>query len=470
MSREDFDTESQADQKSRMSKLTKLLEPTEVETSLTFDPIDLNPSLDKFERLEYLTKMKNWVAGRFDKFDTWRQPYENLWGEIYAAYQSNASAKRVKTRSKIFVPMVFQIIESAVPKFINTLFATDDFFDVKPLNPENLQFVPNIRRLIQYQLKLCQFFPKFVDYVKQLMMYGTSYLKVHWIVKRKWVWERTPIRKDVSFFGIKMGSRIVDWKESKSFKVVERRPEIDVVDILDVYPHPEAENEQQESYGFFIRSWISLEQFKRLGAGKYPVFANTDNQDVGKGSKELKGQVRDVRAAARGGNSPFLVRDNQVELLSYYGPYDVDGDGIEEDAHIVLANRAVIVKAQGNPFHHQKRPLIRGVMFPVVKEWYGMGLIEPILSLSHELNTLRRQRLDNINLMINRMRLIDGGADIDLDSLFTSPNGIITREGKDSVEALDQKDVTQNAYIESAQVQSDIENTTVPRSLQGTPE
>ena len=470
MSREDFDQESVPEQKRRMAKHTKLMGPTEKEDSLSFDPIEVNTNLSKVQRFEFLSKMKNWCVGRFDMYDTWRYPYEELWNEIYTAYHAKRSSSKVKTRSKMSIPIVFQIIESGVPKFVNTLFSTDDFFGVKPYNPDNIQFAPNIKKLIQYQFRMCKFFPKFVDYTKQLMLYGTSYLKVHWIVKRKWVWERTPIRKDVSFFGQKLGSRIVDWREDKIYKVVERRPEIEVVDILDVYPHPEAENEQQEQYGFFIRSWVSLEQFKKMGAGKFPMFANTDSHEIGKGSKEIKGDRRQVRAAARGGNTPFFVRENNVELISYHGPYDVDGDGIEEDAHIVIANRNMVVKAQGNPFHHQKRPLIRGTMFPVVKEWYGMGLVEPILGLTHELDTLRRQRLDNINLMINRMWLIDGGANIDLDSLFTSPNGIITREAQDSIEPLEQKDVTQNAYIEAAQVQQDIENTAVPRSVQGTPE
>lgn len=468
MSRPDFENESQDEQKARMNKLTKLMESTDKETSLSFDPIET--SLTGAKKEEFLTKMVNWGIGRFNKYDTWRTPFEDLWNEIYESYHTTVATNRIKSRTKIGVPIAFQIIEAAVPKFVTTLFASDDFFNVKPEDPANLDWAANIKRLIKYQLKLAQFFPKFVDYTKQLMMYGTSYLRVFWIVKRKWVWERVPVREDVSFLGIKVGSRIVDWKEEKEFKVVERRPEIEVVDILDVYPHPEAEHEQQEQYGFFERSWMDLEQFKRMGAGKFPMFANTDRPEINKGIHELKGQTRNRRANARNLSANYIVKDGQVELLSYRGPYDVDGDGIEEDAHIVIANRKVIVKAQGNPFHHQLRPLIRGVMFPVVKEWYGMGLLEPILPSIYELNTLRRQRLDNINLMINRMWMIDGGADIDLDSLFTSPGGVITKDGQDSVIALDQKDVTNTVYVEAANLQEDIYTTAVPKSIQGTPE
>lgn len=466
--REDFDNESIEQQKARMAKLGKELDKGRTESEFDISPLDLNKSWSKEEKAYFLEKMKNEMVGNFSTSENWRVSYNDLWNEIYALWQSNIASRKAKTRTKIFIPIIFQVVEAAVPKFVNTLLATDDWFAVVPINPDKIELGIQIKKLLQYQLRLARFFTKFVDYVKQLLLYGTSYLKVSWVVKRKWVWTRTPIRENSTFLGFNVGSRIVRWEESKEYKVVERRPEIEVVDILDVYPMPEAEHEQDENYGFFIRSWITLERFKKLGAGKYPVFANTDAVNLD--DNENKGMTRRERIAARNVSSPYVSKVKEVELVSYFGPYDVDGDGIEEEAHIVIANKSVVVKAQGNPFHHQKRPLIRGVLFPAVKEWYGIGLVEPVISLQHELNTLRRQRLDNINLIINRMWLIDGGADIDLDSLVSSPNGIITRDGVDSVEALETKDVTQSAYLEAQNVQTDIENTTTPRSVQGTPE
>jgi hypothetical protein len=50
-----------------------------------------------------------------------------------------------------------------------------------------------------------------------------------------------------------------------------------------------------------------------------------------------------------------------------------------------------------------------------------MGLIEPVISLQNELNTVRRQRLDNVNLMINRMWKVLSTADVDIDKLTASP-------------------------------------------------
>jgi hypothetical protein len=63
-----------------------------------------------------------------------------------------------------------------------------------------------------------------------------------------------------------------------------------------------------------------------------------------------------------------------------------------------------------------------------------MGLIEPVISLQNELNTVRRQRLDNVNLMINRMWKVLSTADVDMDKLTAQPGGIVLT---DNMEAID---------------------------------
>jgi len=467
--REEFDTESLDDQKARMSKIGKLMDSGRDERMEDADPIEFNGSWTDAGKEEYATAIVKDLTNKFNKWASWRQPYDDLFEEVYGLYHSTTTARKTKTRTKIFIPIVFQVIEAAIPKIINTLFSVDEFFEVHPLDAADEDLGDDIRKLIVAQLRMANFYVKFLDFAKQLLLYGTSYLKVYWKVRRGWVWTRVPIRETTIIDGFEVGNDIVDWEETKEYKVVERRPEIEVVDILDVFPNPEAENENEEGKGFFIRSWMSLEEFKKMGAGEFPVFANTDSPNLSSDSSS-RSESRQERRSTRGLAQDY-AENKQVELISYWGPYDVDGDGIEEEAHIVIANKSVLAKAQGNPFHHQRRPLLRTVLFNSPKEWFGIGMVEPVIPLQHELNTLRRQRLDNINLMINRMWLIDGGADIDLDSLTSTPNGIITRDAnKDSVIALEQKDVTQSAYLEAQNVQSDIENTTTPRSAQGTPQ
>jgi hypothetical protein len=103
-------------------------------------------------------------------------------------------------------------------------------------------------------------------------------------------------------------------------------------------------------------------------------------------------------------------------------------------------------------------------------EWYGIGLIEPVIPLQHELNTIRRQRLDNINLILNRMWKVSTLADVDLDTLISAPNNVVLTDDMDAVEAVVTPDVTPSAYNDASLIQADIENVTAPRSVQGIPE
>lgn len=424
---------------------------------------------DDIERMEKEKRIVDDLMGKFNDWESSRQSRENLWEEIYRRYFTIADKRKTSTRSNITLPIIFQVVESAVPKIMNTLFASGEgFFDVVPINQTNeadWEKIPKIRKLLDVQLDKAQFFTKFLDFTKQLMLYGTSYFQVYWKVKRDWVWERIPVRTPKTLFGFQIGESI-EWKETKSYKVIERRPEVEVVDILDVYPDPDAQNED-DGRGVFIRSWIDIDDLKELGKGKYPVYANTENDKL-TGTEETYASSRQQRTSARG-ISTTDVKKKQVEILTFWGKYDIDGDGIKEEAQIVIGNRQVLLKGQGNPFHHQKRTLVRAVLFPVPKEWYGIGLVEPVLSEVHEVDTLRRQRIDNVNLVLNRMWQVNTFADVDLDTLISSPGNIILTDQMDAVKAVETQDVTGSAYNEAALVQQDIERATVPPSAQGSP-
>lgn len=411
----------------------------------------------------------HYIGSEFTQWDSWRKPWENLWSECYKLYLNIAEMHKTPTRARTFIPAVFQVIEAAVPKLMTLVFGGDDFFDVVPDNPKLDSVAKMIKKLLKYQLASADFFLKFLDFVKQLMLYGTSYFYVYWKVVRKWVWKRKAVRGPKSFLGITISQNaILGWEEEKVYEVVERRPEVEVLDVLDVFPDPEARNEK-DSRAVWVRSWMSLDEVKELGAGTYPVFDPTNVKRVEHGTDKTLAESRSARNSMRGLQTGYGDK-SQVEILTRWGLCDLDGDGIREETMIVIANRKYLLRAIPNPFHHQRRPVVRSVLFPVPLEWFGVGLVEPIIPLQHELNTVRRQRLDNVNLVINRMWKVNAYADIDLETLVSSPNGVIITDDMNGFEPLETKDVTASAYNDAAIIQTDIENTTTPKSLQGTPE
>lgn len=407
------------------------------------------------------------LAAMFEQWETWREPYETLWEEVYRMYFSSQDKRKTSTRSTVTVPIVFQIIEAAVPKIVNSIFGSgEEYFDIVPVDPADQMFADNMKVLLSYQMSQADFFVKFIDFCKQLLLYGTSYFHVYWKVKREWVTSRVPIREPLTVNGIVIDPNHLRWEEKREYKVVERRPEVDVLDILDVFPDPESRTEH-DARGVFVRSWMTLEDVKAMGKGQYPIFGNTENPQLLAGNKDFA-ESRQARYSIRGLSAPNSK--DLVEVLTFWGKYDLDGDGIKEKVQIILANREVLLVARPNPFYHQQCPVVRCVFFPIPLEWFGMGLVEPVIGNVHELWTLRRQRLDNINIILNRMWKVNSLADIDLDSLVSTPNGIILTDQMDGVMPIDTPDVTSSAYTEARTIQEDIENATAPRSIQGAPE
>jgi len=449
-------------------KLDKEIESAQTPaTSILTKPIDLGKGSDE-ELYERERKVTTKLVSMFEKWEAWRRPLEDKWNQIYRLYFNDDNELKTPTRAKIFVPMTFKLIEAALPIIMNTIFSSESIFEVMPTNPEDQSLADVIQLLLEYQLTQANFYVKFLDFTKQMLLYGTSYFKVYWKVKRQWVWEREPIRKNISFFGIPAGNKIVGWKEDKSYKVVDRRPEVDTLDILDVFPDPDS-TQVNEGKGVFIRTYMSSEDIRELGAGPRPVYANTDHDSLkSKRHDNSYADTRQYRLTTRGMSSGGSDTRN-VEVLEFYGKYDLDNDGIREEVYIVIANRQVLLKATANPFHHQKWPLVKSTLFAVPMEWYGIGIVEPVMSQQHELNTLRRQRLDNINQILNAMYKVKDTADIDLNSLVSTPSGIIITSEMDGLEVLRPPDATGAAYQEAQSLMSEMEDTTVTQAAQGNP-
>jgi len=412
------------------------------------------------------------LMGWFNDWDIRRKTRENMWIGIYKRYFTIPEKFKTPSRTSITQPMAFKIIEAALPKLTNSVFTQDNkWFDVRTINPDSVDDKARaeaIRRLLEVQLDKSDFFIKFVDFSKQMLLYGTSFFKVFWDVERNWVWERTPRRETETVEGFRIGEKIV-WDEEKKYVVTKRQPGIEVLDLLDVYPDPDIVQEQ-EGRGVFLRSWISREELRELGQGRFPMYGNIDKIDIEASGSESYLESRSRRFSPRGLNASTQNRRNEVELLEFWGRMDIDGDGIKEECQIVIADRQIIVRAVANPFHHQKRPIVRGVMFPVPNELYGLGLIEPVMSQIDELDTLKRQRLDNINQSLNAMWQVDPTADVELDTLISAPNQVILSSPLDAVKKLDTPDVTANAFNEATILQQDIESATTPASIQGTPD
>jgi hypothetical protein len=186
-------------------------------------------------------------------------------------------------------------------------------------------------------------------------MYGTSYFFVDWKVRYAWVWER--VLKNESTTDPETGVTFpsTEYVDKKSYKIVERRPEITFLDILDVFPAQDYPTVDDQP-GIFIRRFVNKDEFEARTKGDTPYFAN-GNLVKDSGTSDKFQETRQWRKSARGETS--TVSSTQIELIEYWGPYDLDGSGRPCECQIVIANRQVVVRAVANPYYHQKGPLVK---------------------------------------------------------------------------------------------------------------
>lgn len=401
--------------------------------------------------------------GELIERENWRRAYEILWWQIYVSYMSGNVASRTPTRSKVFIPLVFQIIEIATPKLISFTSGNDSLFDVEANDVNEEEVAKNVKKLLSDQFDQNEFDDKYETFLKQLLLYGTSYFWVDWEVQWKWKVSREP-KKMVFVDDNGINQETTEYVTTKRYEIAGRRPKLSVLDVLDVFPsqdHAEVENQPS----VMIRKFMDRDEFSRICDSPQPYFGNKD-MALATGTSMKFQETRQWRKTARGEIS--TVKSKDIELVEVWGYWDLDGDGKDEPCQVVIANRQVVVRAVPNPFDHQEVPLVKVNFCKVPLEWYGIGLVEPVLSLQNETNLVRRQRLDNVNLLINQMyKVLSTDTSIDIDKLASSPSGVVLVDDMNNVQPLTRGDVTNTAYQDAQIIQQDIFNATVPSSLSG---
>ena len=95
---------------------------------LTFKERELTEDQEK--------KLLTFVQKRFDEMKKYRDPWDTRVQRWLYLYNAIASAKRYSWMSNLFVPYLFSLIQSMVPKLNASLFGSEDMVIAKALIEE----------------------------------------------------------------------------------------------------------------------------------------------------------------------------------------------------------------------------------------------------------------------------------------------------------------------------------------------
>jgi len=400
------------------------------------------------------------VNDRHKEAEDARQPKEELWEECYRMWRAYRE-ERDDEKSNLFIPYLFSVVETVVPRITDTLFSKKPYLKPMPTSPDNIEGAEAHEVLMDYQFKKSRFEEKVKEWVKQTAIYGTGFVKVYWDRDTE-----TKVVREKRFFNDPLDliqkANEMGFDNISSFKEVEKEivkyegVNIEILDLFDIAIDPYAESIEDARY--VTHETLRPKDYvkDKIKSGVYDEVDMDDWEEIEK-------------SASGGSNDKFSVLQRQESVDMANDPNDSEGmieilEYWEDNKVITIANGSIVLRNQQNPFHHKRIPIVEAVDTKSIKELYGIGEIEPNRYLQAELNTNRNQRIENVKMAINNSYFYDQQA-LDEEDFVDSPNAKIPVRNRgqkslsDVIFPVPKQPISRSAYTEEEIIKRDMQET-----------
>lgn len=408
--------------------------------------------------------------------DRWAAYYK-MWRNIVDELKDN-KGKPIKDRSNISVPYVFTMMETVLPRLVESIFAARPYVRVKGVPISRQQYKQVMDQFAQQQgqqeqavmpwTAAAEKMETLLDYqmnvpfdiqdifhtgLKIMALYGTTVAYTGWKYK-----ERTVIRKqlepvlgeDEKPITEANGTPVTDWQPVEVNEKEYDDPEVKFLDIGLFFVDPDAEDIDGARFAghqeFMTKEEIDAEA-ERDG----------DKIDWKKVPKEAKkNEAREYRDSVIGiplvDNDVFEHSDTDrlYEVIRYW----------EDDRCVKIINRGYLWKDEENPFWHKKKPYDKDVYTKDPGQFYGIGLVEVMYDQQFELNAERNQRIDYRSYSLRRMFKVRRGADINRNQLQVRQGGVVEVDEMDDLDTLDMPPISGDSFNQEMQIKQDMRDAT----------
>lgn len=397
--------------------------------------------------------------------------YRELWERLYKRYRNyvdeikDAKGKVRTDRSNISIPYSFTMIETILPRLVESLFAGRPYVTVKG-RPKDVQeyrqfkeikpwesSAKKMEQLLDYQQNVVfDIQDKFHIGLKILCMYGTT------IGYSGWKLEEKPIvRKeltDVMVDGEPLTEEGQPVQKLQAFKSTESTyddPELRFIDLGLFFVDPHAEDIDDARYCghacYEPKSYIQTMN----DAGIWFVDWTKVPKDSGKSNEARNRRMSNIGLPT----TDSFIRDeqssDQLYEIHYYW---------QDDQYVVLINRGYIAYEGENPYYHKKKPYVKDVYCKVPGEFYGIGVLETIEDLQDELNVERNQRIDNRSRALRRMYTQLRGTNITPNDFDVTNGGRVLVDNHDDIKEMEHKPITGDTFTQEGIIKQDMRDTT----------
>jgi hypothetical protein len=390
------------------------------------------------EALEYYTLS-------FREADEARKPRERDWLEYYKLYRSYIKelADKDKGKANLFVPMTFSLVETVLPRITRTLFSSRPYIHVIPRNKLSVDNAPLVESWLDFIWCDRMNIPFHAHlWIKQALMYGYSPAKLTWFRDQRTV----KTKKPKYLLNIPLQPFLLGHVDQEEMQTLYNAPKFELIDIFDFWLDPLGTCIEDSRY-VIQRAYLDekeLLRMKDLGLYKHidKIIKNRNTMDVA--------EYRKQRMSSVGLSFGMSTTPDDV--------YVVD-EIWKNDRCITVINKQWVVRDSKNPFWHGKKPFVELVDHPIPFESYSIGEIQPIKYQQHELNSVRNQRMDNVNMSINSVWLRRKMSNVKRTDLVSKPGHVIDVDDLEKdVKRLDMGHVSPQSYQEENLIKRDMEN------------
>lgn len=354
------------------------------------------------------------VKSKYKASLEFQRPYFTKFNEYYQMYRAvrEDGKQNYAGRAKLYIPYVFATIETIIPRLIGA----KPKIQAVPREYNDIDNAKANTSLFDYQWDKLGMKEKLKLWVKQTLIYGNGVVKLFW-----------------------------DFRGDEE-SIIKDEPAVELVDLFDFYIDPNATTIDDAAYVIqrAERDIAELENNANYTVPKNLVAAVNEDQ------------YKVQRDAILGLTKPRDRDAKKVEILEYWGKYDIDGKG-EKECLLVVANQQYLIRAEANPYAHQQKPFISMLDIQIPHSFWGIGEVEQLKSLQYELNDIRNQRMDNVTLILNRMWKVGKNADVDEEDLVSQAGQTVHVGDMNGLEIIETPDVTASAYNEESLVKSDMQ-------------
>jgi len=387
--------------------------------------------------------LKNEINEQYTLSKRYLDPLHERFNKQEELYRTYIDKNSYPHGAKVFDPRVFRVIETITPRMV----ANEPSGSFYPREAGDSATTEILNALIKYDWHKAEMFPKLVNFVKSMLIFGTAFGRCYWDFRER---ERTVMVPK------KVNGRNVWSPSNKEKRTVTEfdGPNFEALNIYDCFPDPNSTNMHNMRW-FIYRTFKTLDElksenetrgveyYKNLDVLENAIRSKQTNKDSGTNvGSQTDMQYREHRRVMMS-TQEFLGEDDSNRDLVVLRRFSRDGwcDYVPE--------YDVIIREVENPYFHGQIPIVYGVDYPYPGELYGMGEIEPVDRVQRAINAVLNQRLDNVQLTLNTMWKVRKGAGVDIHTLVSKPGNVVFTGDMSAVEAMQVPDVTGATFVDT---------------------